>query len=118
MNSLQSEKTCPSQRGPKADCVPLTYVFFQVVLLITDGRQTPFSDPKEPGPRQVSTAIKQRGIRIIAIGIGFADHTELRQYASKPEDTLVIPEFPFLSLLVVETRVLLLGPGKLVMMLD
>jgi len=88
------------------------------VLLITDGRQSSIFHLNEPGPAQISTAIKQRGIRIIAIGIGAADPMELWQYASTPEDTLLVANSLSLSLLVGETRVLLLGPGKLVMMLE
>ena len=86
--------------------------FFQVLLLITDGRQTMISSLFEPTAVQVSTAIKARGIKISAIGIGAADPVELWTYASKPEDTLFVNDFSVLCENILETRRLLLGPGK------
>ena len=96
----------------------INYVFFQAVLLITDGRQTHISNPNEPTPVQVSTAIKSRGIEISAIGIGAADAVELWDYASKPENTLLVNDFSVLRKYVSDTRKLLLGPGKWVVMLE
>ena len=83
-----------------------------------NGWQTPFFAQSEPGPEEVSMAMKQRGIRIIASGIPPVDPLEILSYASSPNDLLVAAEFPRLSSLVVSIRVLLLGPGKLVMMLE
>ena len=82
------------------------------MLLITDGRQTTIFNPLEPTAVQVSKAIKVRGIKISAIGIGVADPVELWTYASKPEDTLFVNDFSVLCENVLETRGLLLGPGK------
>lgn len=87
--------------------------FFQAALLITDGRQTRISNPNEPRPEQVSMAMRTRGIRIYAIGIGAADPVELWTYSSSPADTLFIRDFSELSKFTLETRKMLLGPGKL-----
>lgn len=88
--------------------------FFQTLLLITDGRQTQISNRNEPTPVQVSTATKNRGIEISAIGIGAADVLGLLDYASKPDNVLFVQDFSILHEMVSDTRVLLLGPSKLV----
>ena len=98
---------------PLSPCIcVLIMFFFQALLLITDGRQTHISNPNEPTPVEVSAAIKNRGIEISAIGIGAADAVELWDYASKPENTLLVNYFSVLRKYVLDTRKLLLGPGK------
>ena len=68
-------------------------MYFKVTLLITDGKQTQISDRDEPGPVKVATAMRNRGITIIALGIGAADPIELWKYASSQSDTLFVEDF-------------------------
>lgn len=87
--------------------------FFKALLLITDGRQTEDSYSDEPSPEMVSTAIKNRGIKIVAIGIADADPFKLSNYASN-KDIFMVQDFSLLELIVWETRNALLGPSKLI----
>ena len=61
----------------------------------------------------VSTAIKNRGIKIVAIGIADADPFKLSNYASN-KDIFMVQDFSLLELIVWETRNALLGPSKLI----
>ena len=87
-------------------------LFFEVALLITDGKQTSIRLQTEPGPKLVANAMKNRGIEIIALGIALADPIELNMYASKPEYILYVPNFSQLDAKVLETAEILC-PSKL-----
>ena len=69
------------------------FLFSQSLLLITEGRQKQFSDPNEPPPAHISSAIKGRGIEISVIGFGAVDVVELFAYVSYPDALLIIKRF-------------------------
>ena len=87
-------------------------MYFKVTLLITDGVQTQIADRDEPSPERVATAMKNRGITIVALGIGTADPIELWEFASRPNDTVYVEDFSQLSTKVVKTAEILC-PSKL-----
>ena len=87
-------------------------MFFEVALLITDGKQTSYSSDTEPSPKDVAEAMKNRGIEIIALGIALADPIELSMYASSADYILYVPNFSELDAKVLETAEILC-PSKL-----
>lgn len=66
---------------------------FQVVLLITNGKQTAITSPDEAGPIDASTELKDRGVYVIVLGIGQVDVIEPWNYASNAQEVLQVDDF-------------------------
>ena len=73
-----------------------------MAFLITDGKQTQIRRPGEPGPKDVSTAIHNRGIDVNVLGIGQVIPIALRDYASNDDDVRIINHFSQLDSIVKE----------------
>ena len=65
----------------------------QVVLLITNGKQTAITSPDEAGPIDASTELKDRGVYVIVLGIGQVDVIEPWNYASNAQEVLQVDDF-------------------------
>ena len=81
-------------------------------MLITDGKQTTISSRTEPSPEQVSKAMQNRGIDVMAMAIGQADPIELNKYVSRTSYIRKVKDFSDLDDSVLEQAVLLC-PRKL-----
>ena len=83
-----------------------------MVLLITDGQQTPTTFPNEPSASMVASDIKNRGIDIYAVGIGKVDLVELSSYVSNQAKIVFVYDWSQLNANVLKTSIMLRCPGK------
>lgn len=86
-------------------------MFFEFALLITDGKQTRHS-ASEPSPAAVASAMRNRGITVVAMGIAAADPIELVSYTNDTSLTVFVQDFSELDAKVLETAEILC-PSKL-----
>lgn len=68
----------------------------KIAIVLTDGRQTPAPDPKSL--KDASESLRRAGVRILAVGIGDVDSSNLRLMTDSDNDVFLAKDFDDLKL--------------------